>query len=70
MPDSPKTPAYKDPESDGYGVKYLCDNKPCLGCGKKPSGCVWGQWCYNCNVERMDRVDAGFAKLKERFDAR
>lgn len=30
----------------------------CLGCGK--DGCVtaWGDWCFICNVKRMDRINA------------
>lgn len=32
----------------------------CIGCGVL--GCVtyWGPWCFKCNVERMDRIDAMF----------
>jgi hypothetical protein len=35
----------------------------CVGCGNK--GCVtfWGPWCFPCNVARMTRLSAAFAKI-------
>ena len=41
----------------------------CLGCGRPCRRTCWGDWCYGCNVERIDRIDRQFraleAKLKE-----
>ena len=36
----------------------------CIGCGKK--GCItaWGPWCFDCNVERMDRIGRRFDPLR------
>lgn len=35
----------------------------CVGCGKL--GCVtyWGPWCFDCNVERIDRINRAFAPI-------
>ena len=39
----------------------------CVGCGQL--GCVthWGPWCFACNIERMDRIDASMSKIADAF---
>jgi hypothetical protein len=32
----------------------------CYGCGKKCHKNHWGNWCYDCNVERIDRINGRF----------
>ena len=41
----------------------LRPNIRCVGCGRK--GCVtyWGPWCFDCNVERMDRLSGQFEQV-------
>jgi hypothetical protein len=35
-------------------------------------GCVtaWGRWCFECNVERMMRLDKRFEKIDDILKAR
>lgn len=35
------------------------------GCGEL--GCItaWGPWCFECNVERLDRIGAKFDKVAD-----
>lgn len=28
----------------------------CYGCGKRCHKTHWGNWCYKCNVERIERI--------------
>ena len=41
----------------------------CIGCGKH--GCIthWGDWCFDCNVKRMDRINARFEPLERSIAA-
>ena len=36
----------------------------CIGCGTK--GCItaWGPWCFECNVERMTRLNRRFDEIR------
>jgi len=56
--------AYKDPDHRGNKIR---PNVKCIGCGEK--GCItaWGNWCFACNVERMERIDASFKELQDAF---
>lgn len=40
-------------------------NIECLGCGEY--GCItaWGDWCFKCNVERIDRIDIKLDELRK-----
>ena len=51
---------YADPNNKGNKLR---PKVRCVGCGKL--GCVtyWGPWCFECNVERMDRIGAQFDKI-------
>lgn len=48
--------SYADPEHPGNKLR---PKVKCLGCGTR--GCItyWGDWCFDCNVERIDRI-SGF----------
>lgn len=51
-------PAYKDP---GHPTNKIRPNLKCWGCGKKGvTGKHWGQWCFECNVKRIERVNDQF----------
>ena len=52
------TVAYRDPKHPSNKIR---PRVKCWGCGK--NGCVgkhWGNWCFACNNERMDRIEARF----------
>lgn len=50
---------YRNP--DHPGNKTRADVK-CLGCGKMGCVTLWGDWCFECNVKRMDRINASLEK--------
>ena len=39
----------------------------CLGCGKMGCTTAWGDWCFDCNVRRMDRINVSMDKLRKAF---
>lgn len=56
--------AYQDPAHEGNGAKYHT-GKSCIerGCDR-PAGTKWSPlWCFECNVERMNRIDAALEKV-------
>ena len=57
--------AYADPRHPGNRIRTKVY---CLGCGKR--GCItyWGDWCYPCNVERMDRISGKFDRARQALD--
>lgn len=60
---------YQDPKHEGNSAKYHT-GKPCVvkGC-EKPAGTWWGpSWCFEHNVERLDRISVSlddFARKAE-----
>ena len=56
------TEAYKDPNHPGNKIR---PRVVCLGCGTK--GCItaWGNWCFDCNVARIERIDAAFDEVRK-----
>jgi len=53
-------PAYKDPDHPSNVIR---PRVRCWGCGKR--GCVgkrWGNWCFTCDVARIERISAQLAK--------
>lgn len=36
----------------------------CHGCGKRCHSTKWGNWCYECNVERIARIDKAFDSIR------
>ena len=56
--------AYQDRADPRNGPNYQT-GKACIenGCNE-PAGTWWSKlWCFDCNVERMNRIDAQFAKV-------
>jgi len=35
----------------------------CLNCGIDCHKTHWGNWCYSCNVERIERINKQFKDL-------
>lgn len=60
-------PAYKDPDHPGNSPEHHT-GKPCIeGCGR-PAGTHWSpHWCFQCNVERMDRINRNLEGIIERM---
>jgi hypothetical protein len=58
--------AYQDPDHPGNRLR---PRVRCVGCRKL--GCItaWGPWCFECNVERMDRIGASLRAEIERLEA-
>lgn len=53
--------AWQDPKHPSNKIR---PKVKCWGCGKM--GCVgkhWGNWCFECNVKRIGRIDKGFSKI-------
>lgn len=51
-------PAYKDPD---HPTNKTRPNLKCWGCGTLGvTGKHWGQWCFDCNVARMERINNAF----------
>lgn len=44
---------YRDKDHPGNKIR---PNLKCYGCGQKGVTTAWGQWCFSCNVSRMDRI--------------
>ncbi len=65
---SRKLDAFEDPNHPGNSNKHHT-GKPCIehGCSK-PAGTDWGPyWCFEHNVERIRRCDAGFKSIEAGF---
>lgn len=59
-------PDYSDPAHEGNSSKYHT-GKPCAvsGC-KNPAGTMWGTyWCFEHNVERIERTDKNLRELQK-----
>lgn len=54
-------PPWKDPNHPGNKIR---PRTKCLGCGRL--GCItaWGNWCFNCNVKRITKINKAFG-IKE-----
>lgn len=55
---------YRDPSHPGNKIR---PNVRCIGCGKKGAITSWGPWCFDCNVERMDRINRSLAPVAKAF---
>ena len=36
----------------------------CLECGQRCHKTKWGNWCFKCNVKRIERIDAAFNSIR------
>jgi hypothetical protein len=52
------TEPWRDPERYKTGKLVRC-----LGCRTECHEPHWGKWCYDCNVERIDRINKSFSNL-------
>lgn len=53
------TDPWRDPQRYKTGPASKC-----VGCGKPCRKNHWGSWCYDCNVERIDRINGRFAAFE------
>lgn len=37
----------------------------CLECGTECHLTVWGKWCFDCNVARIQRISKAFKELSQ-----
>ncbi|TYO65563.1 hypothetical protein FXV83_16665 [Bradyrhizobium hipponense] len=49
---------WRDPENYKSGKRVRC-----YGCKTECHKAHWGNWCFDCNVERIDRINKRFAEL-------
>jgi hypothetical protein len=35
----------------------------CLGCKNECRKSPWGYWCYDCNVQRIERINQSFKDI-------
>ena len=56
--------ACQDPDHPGNKIRT---DRKCLGCGKSETTTAWGPWCFECNVKRMDRIDAALTAEATRY---
>jgi len=59
--------AYADPDHKGNKIR---PKVRCIGCGNL--GCItyWGPWCFECNVERIDRINGAFEPVRRALGQR
>jgi hypothetical protein len=58
MSDNPRPFADRDDPGNRIRPKVRC-----VGCKKLGCTTAWGPWCYDCNIERMDRIDKAFEEV-------
>jgi len=56
---------YADPCHPGNKIR---PRVRCVGCGKRGCIAAWGPWCFECNVKRMDRINAMFEPVRQFFE--
>jgi hypothetical protein len=66
--DGGKAMALYDDPSNELNSKKFHTGKLCIeGCGR-PAGTAWSpHWCFECNVERINRINNQFKKLTSSF---
>ena len=60
---------YQDRNDEGNSAEHHT-GKPCIekNCNK-PAGTLWSPlWCFECNVERMDRINASLERMVGQLD--
>jgi hypothetical protein len=58
---------YANPDHPGNKLR---PDVRCLSCGTKGCTTAWGDWCFACNVKRMDRIGGFFASELRRLAGR
>lgn len=53
------TEAWRDPAKYQSGKIVKC-----LGCKTNCCKTYWGNWCYDCNVKRIERINKIFESIK------
>jgi hypothetical protein len=58
---------YKDPDCPGSKIR---PEVVCVSCHS--FGCVtaWGPWCFQCNVERLDRINRNLKEISDYLECR
>jgi len=59
---------YQDRNDEGNGPLYNTGKK-CITCHERPAGTAWSpHWCFECNVERMDRITRNMESILAGFE--
>ena len=54
---------YDDPKHEGNSAKHHTGKECIEGCGR-PAGTAWSPyWCFECNVDRINKINGQFEKL-------
>ena len=61
--------SYKDRDDPGNGPKYHT-GRPCIEVDcDRPAGTMWSAlWCFECNVERINRIDKSLETMLSEFE--
>lgn len=59
--------AYRNPDDSGNRLR---PEARCIGCGAMGCTTAWGDWCFRCNVERMDRISGQLEAVAANLKAR
>lgn len=59
---------FEDPNYSGNSAEHHT-GKPCIEAGcNRPAGTAWSpHWCFECNVERMRRIDRRLSEIAGRL---
>lgn len=58
---------YDDIKHEGNSEKYHTGKLCIEGCGR-PAGTAWSpHWCFECNVERINRINGQFERITSAF---
>lgn len=57
MQNAPKPNPWADKNHPGNKIR---PEVRCLGCGTSGCTTAWGDWCYDCNVQRIERINRAF----------
>jgi hypothetical protein len=57
---------WEDPNHPGNKIRPAIK---CVGCGNMGCVTMWGPWCFECNVERMRRIDRQFSQVRAALKA-
>lgn len=56
---------YDDANHEGNSSKYHTGKLCIEGCGR-PAGTAWSLlWCFECNVERINRINEQFKQINQ-----
>lgn len=52
---------WKDRDHPGNKIR---PKMRCIGCRKMGCTTAWGPWCFDCNFERLTRINKSFESIR------